>query len=130
MKSVFKIHSLKSTFLFWLVLCLLESPLSHAQVLPGAANTEVYLPLLNGKKIGVVAHQASLIYTDTQPQHLVDYLLENKVDVRGVFAPEHGFRGTADAGEKITDQKDPKTQLPIFSFMVPIENPLPPNLRT
>ena len=129
MKSVFKIHSLKSTFLFWLVLCLLESPLSHAQVLPGAANTEVYLPLLNGKKIGVVAHQASLIYTDTQPQHLVDYLLENKVDVRGVFAPEHGFRGTADAGEKITDQKDPKTQLPIFSLYGSNRKPAPSQLE-
>ena len=129
MKSVFKIHSLKSTFLFWLVLCLLESPLSHAQVLPGAANTEIYLPLLKGKKIGVVAHQASLIYTDTQPQHLVDYLLENKVDVRGVFAPEHGFRGTADAGEKITDQKDPKTQLPIFSLYGSNRKPAPSQLE-
>ena len=87
-----------------------------AQVLPGAVDTVRYLPELKGKKIGVVAHQASLIYNSGVRQHLVDVLLEKKIDVKGVFAPEHGFRGTADAGEKIDDSKDPKTQLKIYSL--------------
>ena len=53
-----------------------------AQVLPGAVDTVRYLPELKGKKIGVVAHQASLIYNSGVRQHLVDVLLEKKIDVK------------------------------------------------
>ena len=48
--------------------------------------------------------------------HLVDYLLEKNINLQGVFAPEHGFRGTADAGEKVENQTDSKTGLPIISL--------------
>ena len=105
----------KNTFLFWLVLSM-SSLTSAAQVQPATANTAVYLPKLQGKKIGVVAHQASVFKESGKQKHLVDLLLENKVNLVGVFAPEHGFRGIADAGEKVADGKDPKTQLPIFSL--------------
>ena len=105
----------KNTFLFWLVLSM-SSLTSAAQVQPATANTAVYLPKLQGKKIGVVAHQASVFKESGKHKHLVDLLLENKINLVGVFAPEHGFRGTADAGEKVADGKDPKTQLPIFSL--------------
>ena len=105
----------KNTFLFWLVLSM-SSLTSAAQVQPATANTAVYLPKLQGKKIGVVAHQASVFKESGKQKHLVDLLLENKINLVGVFAPEHGFRGTADAGEKVADGKDPKTQLPIFSL--------------
>jgi uncharacterized protein YbbC (DUF1343 family) len=115
MNYPFVLSYLKNTFLFWLILCICNKPLM-AQVLPGAVDTVRYLPELKGKKIGVVAHQASLIYNSGVRQHLVDVLLEKKIDVKGVFAPEHGFRGTADAGEKIDDSKDPKTQLKIYSL--------------
>lgn len=71
-----------------------------------------YLPLLYGKSVGVVANQTSI----TKDGHLVDYLIANKVAVRKVFAPEHGFRGTASAGEVIKDGKDVKTGLPIVSL--------------
>lgn len=71
-----------------------------------------YLPLLYGKSVGVVANQTSI----TKDGHLVDYLVANKVAVRKVFAPEHGFRGTASAGEVIKDGKDVKTGLPIVSL--------------
>lgn len=71
-----------------------------------------YLPLLYGKSVGVVANQTSI----TKEGHLVDYLIANKVAVKKVFAPEHGFRGTASAGEVIKDGKDVKTGLPIVSL--------------
>src|SRR5690606_21512244 len=74
---------------------------------PGA-----YLPLLYGKSIGVVANQTSM----TKSGHLVDYLLANNVSIKKVFAPEHGFRGTASAGELIKDGKDVSTDLPIVSL--------------
>jgi uncharacterized protein YbbC (DUF1343 family) len=106
---------LKNTFLFWLVLSM-SFLTSAAQVQPAAANTAAYIPKLEGKKIGVVAHQASVFKESGKQKHLVDLLLENKVNLVGVFAPEHGFRGVADAGEKVADGKDPKTQLPIFSL--------------
>ena len=106
---------LKNTFLFCLVLSLYSLP-NTAQILTGAENTEGYLFELKGKKIGVVAHQASLIFTSHKQKHLVDLLLENKIDIKCVFAPEHGFRGVADAGEKIADGEDPLTRLPIYSL--------------
>ena len=106
---------IKNTFLFWLVLCM-TALTAMGQVQPAASNTAMYLPKLKGKKIGVVAHQASLLTDAGEQKHLVDLLLENKINVVGVFAPEHGFRGTADAGEKVADGKDAKTQLPIYSL--------------
>ena len=108
--------TLKNTFLFWLVSVCMTSLSCQSQVLPGAENTKQYIKLLNGKNIGVVAHQASLISTSDKNIHLVDALLNEKINVKKVFAPEHGFRGTADAGEKIENQIDTKTKLPIISL--------------
>ncbi len=90
----------------------------------GADQTELYLPLLKGKKVGIVANQTSVIFkeprtTNQEPRHfihLVDSLVSLKIDIKQVFAPEHGFRGTADAGELIKDGKDPKTGIPIISL--------------
>lgn len=78
----------------------------------GAERTEVYLPVLEGKSVGIVANQTSVV----AGTHLVDTLLSLGIDVRFVFAPEHGFRGNASAGAKIADSKDPKTGLPIISL--------------
>jgi uncharacterized protein YbbC (DUF1343 family) len=78
----------------------------------GAERTEFYLPLLQGKAVGIVANQTSLV----GQTHLVDTLLSLGVNVKCAFAPEHGFRGNASAGEKITDSKDPQTGLPIISL--------------
>ena len=108
-------NHLKNTFLFWLALSLYSLP-NMAQILTGAEGTEGYLSELKDKKIGVVAHQSSLIFTSHKQKHLVDLLLENKIDIKCVFAPEHGFRGIADAGEKVDDGKDPLTHLPIYSL--------------
>ncbi|GAI95598.1 unnamed protein product, partial [marine sediment metagenome] len=65
------------------------------QVITGAARTGEYLPLLNGKKVAVVANQTSMI----GETHLVDSLLSMGINIKRIFSPEHGFRGTADAGE-------------------------------
>ena len=74
----------KNTFLFWLVLSM-SSLTSVAQVQPATANTAAYLPKLQGKKIGVVAHQASVFKESGKQKHLVDLLLENKINLVGVF---------------------------------------------
>jgi uncharacterized protein YbbC (DUF1343 family) len=90
--------------------------MGQIKILPGAVDQELYIPILNGKKIGVVAHQASLIPKNNGAQHLVDFLMENKINLQSIFAPEHGFRGTADAGEKIDDNRDSITGLQIISL--------------
>jgi uncharacterized protein YbbC (DUF1343 family) len=78
----------------------------------GIENTEWYRQDLLGKKVGVVSNQTGMI----ENTHLVDTLLGMGVNVVKVFAPEHGFRGTADAGEHISSTKDAKTGLPIMSL--------------
>lgn len=78
----------------------------------GAQQPEKYLPLLAGKNVGVVANHTSMV----DSVHLIDFLLLQGVAVKKVFAPEHGFRGTASAGEHINSAIDPKTGLPIVSL--------------
>jgi uncharacterized protein YbbC (DUF1343 family) len=98
----------------------------------GAENYIAYLPILAGKNIGLVTNQTGIIKIETENikvedgtkeyqrifsnVHLVDFLIERKVQVQKIYAPEHGFRGTADAGELIKDGKDTKTGLPIISL--------------
>ena len=82
----------------------------------GAERTAYYLPFLKGKKVGLVGNQTSIIPTETGNVHLVDTLLALDVNLIKVFAPEHGFRGTADAGEAVEDGKDPRTGLPVISL--------------
>lgn len=86
----------------------------------GANQTSDYLPLLRGKQVGIVANQTSVIFKTPRDQssytHLVDSLLASGVAIKTVFAPEHGFRGTADAGEVVKDGVDTKTNLPIVSL--------------
>ena len=85
---------------------------AHSQVIVGAQQTADYLPIITGKRIAVVANQTSVIDTT----HLVDSLLRLGIDIRRVFGPEHGFRGTADAGEHLSDNIDAKTGLPVISL--------------
>jgi len=92
---------------------------ANLPIVVAANRTEIYLPILQGKKVGIVANQTSVIFKDTQPlsyTHIVDSLLSQKIDIKQVFAPEHGFRGDADAGEKVSDGKDEKTGLPLISL--------------
>ena len=84
-----------------------------SEIQTGADNYKAYLPLLKDKKIGIVTNQTGILSNKT---HLVDFLLEQKINLQKIFAPEHGFRGTADAGEHVVDGKDAKTGLPIISL--------------
>ncbi|WP_367757023.1 exo-beta-N-acetylmuramidase NamZ domain-containing protein [Flavobacterium sp. WC2430] len=79
----------------------------------GADNFELYLPMLKNKKVGIVTNQSGIL---SNKIHLVDFLLSKNIDVQNIFAPEHGFRGTADAGQHIVDGKDSKTGLSIISL--------------
>lgn len=92
----------------------------------GADNYEKYLPLLKDKKIGIVTNQTGILSNKT---HLVDFLLEKKIAIQTIFAPEHGFRGTADAGEHVVDGKDQKTGLPIISLYGDNKKPKPAQLE-
>jgi uncharacterized protein YbbC (DUF1343 family) len=78
----------------------------------GAERTALYVPQLLGKRVAVVTNQTGLIGR----VHLVDSLLASGVQVVKVFAPEHGFRGEADAGEHVKDQRDSRTGLPLVSL--------------
>lgn len=81
-------------------------------VVPGAERINTYLPLLKGKSVGIFANQTSMVGNT----HLVDTLKKLGVDIRVIFGPEHGFRGTADAGEKIGNYTDKQTGIPVVSL--------------
>ncbi len=78
----------------------------------GAAKTEHYLPSLKGKSVGLLINHTSMV----GDVHLVDFLIDNKISIERIFAPEHGFRGKADAGEKIDDNIDAETGISIISI--------------
>ena len=82
----------------------------------GADQPEKYLPLLKNKSVGVVTNQTGLVTINGELKSIVDFLIENGVSVKKVFAPEHGFRGTADAGEVVKNGVDTKTGIPIVSL--------------
>ncbi|WP_304201438.1 DUF1343 domain-containing protein [Flavobacterium alvei] len=92
----------------------------------GADNFEKYLPLLKDKKVGIVTNQTGIL---TNKMHLVDFLIEKQIAIQTIFAPEHGFRGTADAGEHVIDAKDTKTGLPIVSLYGENRKPKPEQLK-
>lgn len=79
----------------------------------GADRPELYLPLLKNKTVIVAANQTSLL---KNKKHLVDFLVENNIKIKSIFAPEHGFRGNADAGEQVKNGIDTKTGIPIVSL--------------
>lgn len=80
----------------------------------GAERLDVITRLLEGKRVGLVVNQTSIL--EKEQVHLLDALLAAGIEVKKVFAPEHGFRGTADAGQQIADSRDQKTGVPIISI--------------
>ena len=106
----------------FLIFVLCTFSIVHSQIVRcGADCVDQYLPLLKEKRVGVVAHKASYIYTGVFKRkdvrrynlngdtHLVDFLATQNINIECVFAPEHGFRGTADAGEKGSSGVDAQT---------------------
>ena len=98
----------------WIVLTIISicSCAQDRAVKVGAERTGQYLSKLKGKKIGLVVNPTSGV----RGKHLVDFLLENEIDVVRIFSPEHGFRGDADAGEEIASGKDGRTGIEIYSL--------------
>lgn len=85
---------------------------NNFEIVVGAERFQSYEEHLTGKNVGCVVNQTSFVGS----LHLVDFLRHKKVKVSKIFAPEHGFRGKADAGESVKDGKDSRTGLPIFSL--------------
>jgi uncharacterized protein YbbC (DUF1343 family) len=121
MKNLAKKHSHVFEHFALLVIALIITVASTTNVLalrarvyptPAAENTNAYFPKLEGKKIALVVNQTSML----RGEHLVDGMLDAGINVVKIFAPEHGFRGTGDAGEKLKDSKDAQTGISISSL--------------
>ncbi|NNK80600.1 MAG: DUF1343 domain-containing protein, partial [Flavobacteriales bacterium] len=95
------------------------------ELILGAERTESYIPLIKGKAVAVVANHTSMVGS----VHLIDTLIALGVDLKHVYAPEHGFRGDRDAGAHIEDEKDQKTGLPIYSLHGRSKKPSPGSLN-
>ena len=95
-------------------------------VSPGTENFLKYKALLEGKRVGIVANQTSVVVKN---QHSVDFLQEKGVNIVRIFCPEHGFRGDADAGESVGDYRDKKTGLQVISLYGKKKKPLPGDLK-
>lgn len=89
-----------------------EKYFDNAKIVPGAHQLSQYLPMLKSKSVALLVNQTSTV----GETHLVDTLHQLGVNIKAIFAPEHGFRGEADAGEKVTDGKDAATGIPIISI--------------
>jgi len=106
---------LPAALIYFLLLCEAGAQLvikTPAEVTTGAQRTELYLNLLKGKRVAIVANHTSLIGN----VHLVDSLHALGVDIRKVFGPEHGFRGDVSAGEHVGTTTDKKTGIPVVSL--------------
>lgn len=95
-----------------LTLFTLSCRTAEARITVGAEQTEKYLPQLEGKRVAVLANHTAM----AGEQHLVDLLVAEGVNLVGIVSPEHGFRGTADAGEKVNSSVDSRTGVPIWSL--------------
>lgn len=85
---------------------------AQTKIIPGAERMDVYVPMLKGKSVAVFANQTSMVGNI----HLVDALVKKGVKVVKIFGPEHGFRGVADAGEKVTNYIDKQTGIQVISL--------------
>jgi uncharacterized protein YbbC (DUF1343 family) len=97
-----------------------------AQIQNGVDREDVYLSAIKDKNVAVVCNQTSI---RANGEHLIDYLLRMQIAVTKVFAPEHGFRGAASAGEEIADGRDSRTNLPVYSLYGQVKKPTPEMLQ-
>lgn len=116
-------HKITQIFLFFLLIS--QGSCSQSYLELGAERTDLFLPMLFNKSVGVIANQSSLI----DDKHLVDTLLKCDVNLVRIFSPEHGFRGEMDAGAEIIDGVDPITSLPIISLYGQNKKPTSENLK-
>lgn len=107
-----------------LLCCVATSAQTPSRVVTGAERMDLYLPILQGKQVALVVNHSSRV----GHTHLVDSLLARGVQVTQVFAPEHGFRGLADAGEEVVDGCDVRSDLPVTSLYGKKKKPAPADL--
>ena len=108
-----KIQTMKRNIISALLLCIALAAQAQAQrVIPGDERTDLYYPLLEGKRIALFSNHTGMVGN----RHLLDILLEQGFRVTAIFSPEHGFRGRADAGEHVASSVDPDTGVPILSL--------------
>lgn len=98
--------------------------LQDNKIIVGAERTSLYLQQLKDKKVGLVVNNTSI----AGGEHLVDFLLEQNVEIAKIFAPEHGFRGDVSAGGEVADGLDKNTGLPVFSLYGQTKKPTPEHL--
>jgi uncharacterized protein YbbC (DUF1343 family) len=105
---------MKRSLFVSVLLFLMSSVLAQdtSKIIPGAERIQAYLPLIKNKKVAIFANQTSMVGN----KHIVDTLLKLGVNIRVIFGPEHGFRGTADAGEKVGNYVDASTGIPVISL--------------
>lgn len=102
----------KILFIVILAFITLHCQAKQSRVIVGAEQTNDYLPILKNKRIAIFSNHTGMVGN----KHLLDVLLENKINVVAIFSPEHGFRGNADAGEHVSSSVDQKTGVPILSL--------------
>jgi uncharacterized protein YbbC (DUF1343 family) len=125
LKCFIELYRMRGTYSLFILALLSYSIVANAQpshkaikkinnpaVISGTERMEVYLPMLKGKSVAVFANQTSIV----KGTHLVDTLIKSGIKVVKIFGPEHGFRGTADAGEHVENGIDKKTGLPVISL--------------
>ena len=118
--------NLKNTVLLFVFVFSFSSSFCQNEILTGADQYDEYIPFLKNKTIGIVAHKASRVNNEI---HLVDFLVEKKIKIKTIFAPEHGYDGRADNGDLLSDSKDQSTGLNIISLHGKIKKPLPEHLQ-
>jgi len=116
----------KNTFLLFVSLLIFFN--CSSQIKTGSERLEEYLPLLKNKNVGVVAHNASRLNSDLN-KHLVDILIENKINIESIFAPEHGYYSNLDNGDLLEDDNEKLTGIKIISLYGKTKKPLPKHLK-
>ncbi len=115
-KNISQLYEMKLQLIFIAILVVINinatAQKQKSKIITGADRMEIYLPLLKAKKVAVFANQTSTVASI----HLVDTLVKRGINVVKIFSPEHGFRGTADAGEHVVDGIDKKSGLPVISL--------------
>lgn len=103
---------MKKKLIMLMIALLSIGAMAQQKPITGADQPEIYLPMLKGKKVGIMCNQTSIV----GDKHIVDFLLANGVDLRFGFAPEHGFRGNVERGVKVNHEVDEATGLRIHSL--------------
>lgn len=89
-----------------------DATVNENKLILGVERIDTYLSKIEGKNVGLLINHTSRV----GDEHLVDFLLKKGIEIKKIFAPEHGFRGDADAGELVDDKLDPKTGIPVVSL--------------